>query len=82
MRLNTNVLVLWLGSVAWRALASGVNERRGRNCFVQPLGPGLDDTTYIENAIRECGKGGHTTFAPGDYNITRCVIQYNELLNI
>jgi len=40
-------------------------------CTLQPLGEGLDDTDQIEAAISQCGHYGTTTFAPGEYNVTR-----------
>ncbi|EIN14755.1 hypothetical protein PUNSTDRAFT_154787 [Punctularia strigosozonata HHB-11173 SS5] len=40
-------------------------------CHLKPLGKGKDDTSQIEAAITKCGHGGITTFAEGEYNITR-----------
>lgn len=48
-----------------------INGVQGKACSLQPLGQGKDDTTQILEAIEECGHHGHTTFAPGSYNITR-----------
>ncbi|THH14431.1 hypothetical protein EW146_g5896 [Bondarzewia mesenterica] len=41
-----------------------------RECTLRPLGPGKDDTAQVKAAIAACGKGGRTTFDPGEYNIT------------
>ncbi|GBE83488.1 Putative galacturan 1,4-alpha-galacturonidase [Sparassis crispa] len=41
------------------------------NCSLSPLGAGQDDTDQIEAAIKKCGHGCNTVFAPGEYNITR-----------
>lgn len=43
-------------------------------CSLEPLGAGLDDTDQVEDAISRCGKSGLTTFAEGEYNITRSVL--------
>ncbi|EPS96378.1 hypothetical protein FOMPIDRAFT_53762 [Fomitopsis schrenkii] len=42
-----------------------------RTCTLEPLGSGQDDTNQIEAAITLCGHYGTTTFAPGEYNVTR-----------
>lgn len=43
-------------------------------CDLKPLGAGQDDTAQVESAISRCGKYGLTTFAAGNYNITRSVL--------
>ncbi|KAF8495592.1 pectin lyase-like protein [Gautieria morchelliformis] len=48
-----------------------INGVQGEQCSLSPSGLGQDDTTQILAAIAKCGHNGHTTFAPGDYNITR-----------
>lgn len=53
------------------AALSFVNGDYVKLCQLKPLGPGKDDTTQVLDAIAKCGHNGHTTFASGNYNITR-----------
>ncbi|KIY63463.1 glycoside hydrolase family 28 protein [Cylindrobasidium torrendii FP15055 ss-10] len=42
-----------------------------KDCTLEPLGDGFDDTDQVLDAIAQCGNGGTTTFGEGLYNITR-----------
>ncbi|EJT99150.1 pectin lyase-like protein [Dacryopinax primogenitus] len=53
-------------------IALGVaTTQHGKTCILSPLGVGKDDTDQVLAAISRCGKGGHTVFRPGGFNITR-----------
>ncbi|KAH9947868.1 pectin lyase fold/virulence factor [Amylocystis lapponica] len=52
-------------------LLASLAEAASKTCSITPLGAGKDDTDQIDAAIKTCGHGGTTTFAAGEYNVTR-----------
>ncbi|KAJ8082262.1 hypothetical protein PM082_008110 [Marasmius tenuissimus] len=69
MHFLTPLTTIWVFISLLLIQAEGANVPK--ECTIQPLGNGRDDTDQVEAAISGCGKGGLTTIGPGTYNITR-----------